>query len=316
MDDFRSSLDSSESQIRLLRILPRYQQAITIYSLSSWLGWIKHYLLSSISTHPISCTLETTSSTENPNYFALSYVWGDPTLSKRILVNGTKVSITENLYIALRHLQHETNVVTIWIDAFCINEGDDERAEQVMKMKAIFQEAQHVLVWLGLAGDCSDELIDCLERIGRVCEDLEITGITSKMLVELSQTPDEPHSRDVAAKLEQLYEKFDYLFPDLFPFEAYRAFLRRGWWHHVSVIQELVLAREASFLCGKKTILYKHLNNAHTFLRGYCGSAMGRAKCLDNTLDQEHTADFEAIMNLETRRSAMSTKLRLREDCS
>lgn len=198
------------------------------------------------------------------------------------------VPIIENLKTALQHLQHETQVVNIWIDALCKNSDEKAKAEQVMKMKDIYQEATHVMVWLGPAEDCSDELMACLERIGRSCEDLELTKITPRILFDLSKRPDEPYSRDVSAKLEQLYEKFDYLFPNLFPFEGHRAFLRREWWGSGGR-QHLEVARGVTFMCGEKRISLDYLNNAHTFLLGYSLSV------------QEGTEDLEKAVEVNLR---------------
>ena len=48
----------------------------------------------------IDCSLETFSLDDEPNYFALSNVWGDPT--EDIIVNGFILPVTVNLVIALR----------------------------------------------------------------------------------------------------------------------------------------------------------------------------------------------------------------------
>jgi Heterokaryon incompatibility protein (HET) len=87
------------------------------------------------------------------DYDALSYAWGDPTITGEIIVNGTRVSVTKNLEEALRNLhkrgQHGSRT-RIWIDALCINQKDiDERNAQVKRMKHIFAEAGNVYIWSG-----------------------------------------------------------------------------------------------------------------------------------------------------------------------
>jgi hypothetical protein len=167
--------------------------------------------------------LEKTSLKNHPKYSALSYAWGDPTLSQEIPIDSTKVSITKNTKVALQHPQDETEPVVIWIDAVCINQRDEhEKAEQVAKMKEIYEEAEHVLVWLGPSEDGTDELIDCLERIGKAYEELELTDITTWKLMELSKTPADPYSKTINNKLEHIYEISDHLFPDLFPWKEYQ----------------------------------------------------------------------------------------------
>jgi hypothetical protein len=196
---------------------------------------------------------------ENLRYLALSYNSGDPTLSKQILINGKNVPITEDLHTALQHIQHETQAVTIWIEALCTDQNDDEKANQVANTKDIYQETDLLLVWLGLAADGSDWLLENLSRIGRACDDLELPVITTQTLLRLSRSLDEPYSQHIIFTLEQLYQKFDYLFPDQFPFEAYGAFLARAWWRRVEAVEELAGASDAGFWCGEKVISYKHL---------------------------------------------------------
>jgi Heterokaryon incompatibility protein (HET) len=265
-------VETLKDEICLLRIFPRHPQPSSTTGLLPLLRGMEDYIFSSLSTPQISCRLEKASLTDHPQYLALSYTFDDPIVSQRVLINGMNVPITEDVSAALRYLQHETQVVTIWIDALCTNQSDEkENAEQMAeKTRLIYQEAAHVLVWLGKPWENSDELIDCLARIGKACEDLELRGITPQIFHELSKTPDNPYTRDVTAKLEQLYEKFDYLFPDIFPFEAHRAFFGRQWWHCFGKTQELEATKGATFICGEKSISWDHLGNAQNFLLGYC----------------------------------------------
>jgi hypothetical protein len=51
----------------------------------------------------------------------------------------------------------------LWIDAVCINQGDnEEKLHQIQTMARIYSVASRVLVWLGEAADDSDEAIDAL----------------------------------------------------------------------------------------------------------------------------------------------------------
>jgi hypothetical protein len=45
-------------------------------------------------TEGFSCQLEHVKLNDNPVYFALSYVWGDATKTKRIIVNGHSFQVT------------------------------------------------------------------------------------------------------------------------------------------------------------------------------------------------------------------------------
>jgi hypothetical protein len=87
------------------------------------------------------------------DYVALSYTWGDASVTREIFVDDIPVSVTVNLYAALLQLRDHSRVrqgFRIWVDALCINQADlVERAVQVARMKEIYERAWHVVVWLG-----------------------------------------------------------------------------------------------------------------------------------------------------------------------
>lgn len=68
----------------------------------------------------------------DPDYEALSYVWGSPERIEPILVHhdgddtqeGHVLPITGNLAIALPFLRHPSEKRVLWIDAICINQDD------------------------------------------------------------------------------------------------------------------------------------------------------------------------------------------------
>jgi hypothetical protein len=66
------------------------------------------------------------------DYIALSYTWGSKSRPYEIMINGSKMTVTKNAYLALRDLRYQENDPILWIDALCINQNDDkERGEQV-----------------------------------------------------------------------------------------------------------------------------------------------------------------------------------------
>jgi hypothetical protein len=58
-----------------------------------------------------------------PEYFALSYTWGDPTPSQSIFINGRVLGITQNCADALRRMLRGKFERMIWVDSICINQG-------------------------------------------------------------------------------------------------------------------------------------------------------------------------------------------------
>ncbi|KAH6707740.1 heterokaryon incompatibility protein-domain-containing protein [Leptodontidium sp. MPI-SDFR-AT-0119] len=83
-------------------------------------------------------------------YTALSYVWGDPSNTGNIYVDGTLVTITATLDAALRDLRDASRVLRIWADALCIDQSNlTERASQVGLMAQIYSIAHHTVIHLG-----------------------------------------------------------------------------------------------------------------------------------------------------------------------
>ncbi|CAA9956441.1 HET-domain-containing protein [Pyrenophora teres f. maculata] len=98
----------------------------------------------------IDCTLRTVDlDDKNLHYEAVSYVWGDATDQETILCGGLRVSITGNLFEALQRFRAPDATRTLWADAICINQGDnDEKTLQIRLMSAIYRRASQILVWL------------------------------------------------------------------------------------------------------------------------------------------------------------------------
>jgi hypothetical protein len=95
-------------------------------------------------------------------YNALSYIWGANTGTRPLFCDDKSILITPNCESALRHLRHARRVVTLWVDAICINQEDlIERAQQVSLMAAIYRQAHEVIIWLGPG---SEAITECFSR--------------------------------------------------------------------------------------------------------------------------------------------------------
>lgn len=99
---------------------------------------------------PIRCELMTANLANSPPFEALSYVWGDASVIKQVLLCGKPFSITTNLHSALRHLRYPDRPRSLWVDAICINQNDDEEKEsQVASMPKIYAAASNLLCGWG-----------------------------------------------------------------------------------------------------------------------------------------------------------------------
>ena len=168
---------------------------------------------------------------QNREYLALSYVWDqeEPTDSIKIHTTGHSAGvmhITPNLLAALRQLRISTSVKIVWIDAICIDQANtQEKSRQVSLMADIYRRAEHVCVWLGQGNHDSDNAIDFISGAG----DLKATS---------AQAQCEPDWR------------------------AFYSFISRPWFRHRWAIQAIALAREATLICGERTVGWHRLANA------------------------------------------------------
>src|SRR3982074_1270466 len=105
------TLTPHQNRIRLVHILPENQSS----SLKDSVGGNQE------DTHRfgpdtlVSCTISHVSLDKAPPYTALSYNWGDATLTSPIIVDGSIVAVTRNLELALRHLTLNDLEVTLWV---------------------------------------------------------------------------------------------------------------------------------------------------------------------------------------------------------
>ncbi|KAI0020241.1 HET-domain-containing protein [Xylariomycetidae sp. FL0641] len=101
-------------------------------------------------TAPIRCELEHVTLSREADYEAVSYCWGDASVTEPILLDGREYPVTTNLHTGLRYLRHPNTARRLWVDSLCINQTDlAERCREIEKMRDIYQLASDVLVWLG-----------------------------------------------------------------------------------------------------------------------------------------------------------------------
>ncbi|KAI1740250.1 heterokaryon incompatibility protein-domain-containing protein [Xylaria scruposa] len=189
-------------------------------------------LPSSTASAPVECVLGDEILERSSPYEALSYVWGDPSKTKVIKVNGQDFAATENLEAALRSLRYPQagKFRVLWIDAICIDQNNViERNEQVQHMDRIYSSAQHVCVWLGKENNTDKLAIELLYQFPLLHQHDESVDVNSA--VEALQNP-------------TLLRKWD----------ALSKFFARPWWSRVWVLQEVLLAKKATMYCGKLAV--------------------------------------------------------------
>ncbi|KAJ4994037.1 heterokaryon incompatibility [Stagonosporopsis vannaccii] len=86
----------------------------------------------------------------NSKYTYLSYVWGQPKVTHRIVINGRSFYVCQNLLDFLEEASQSYPGQSFWIDALCVyQQSISEKNHQVQQMGLIFQHAEKVVAWLG-----------------------------------------------------------------------------------------------------------------------------------------------------------------------
>ncbi|KXX75458.1 Heterokaryon incompatibility protein 6, OR allele [Madurella mycetomatis] len=223
---------------------------------------------------PLTCRLFLSSLPEvgpAPPYTALSYVWGDGTMTHRIFVRPagtegsglpgsaevTTLAITESMHTVLVHLRDTQEMVTLWADQLCINQEDDvEKSHQVQLMGRIYANAKQVVVWLGPAADESDAVMEAWREIGQAARDLgleqyytrEKLPLLHKMMFD--PEPDDPVTNRFSALVRQAVDVFLPLIRD----NSIWKWFCRPWFERAWVIQEFCLCEYVLLACGEKRL--------------------------------------------------------------
>ena len=111
-------------------------------------------------------------------YEALSYVWSSEQKPEKIFIENKTLPITASLHTALIRLRDQALGRFLWIDAVCIDQGDDrEKEHQIGIMAHIYSQASRTIVWPGEAADDSDRAIEDIQLAAR---DTPVTAAPEK----------------------------------------------------------------------------------------------------------------------------------------
>lgn len=231
----------------------------------------------------------------SPKYEALSYCWGDPTVKHSIQINGKPLPVTHSLYYALHHLRQPNESRYLWIDAICINQQDlDERSQQVGLMRQIYNQASHVVVWLGPEADNSRAGMSLTENLCRAYHQRASTGDLRQYqhLQDggLSAVYNLPAYRD-GPDFVAFFKLFD------------RAWFGRGW-----VIQEVASAKTVTIQCGTCTLNFEDLMLGIIFLSDMDMTPLtGQAMRIGLTRQAFQHGQGQSLLMLLTRHSVVQT---------
>lgn len=185
---------------------------------------------------PLSCSLAVVRLKDAPVFEAISYTWGDPSITENITCNGDPIRITTNLADALRELRHPHDTRLLWADAICIDQMNlGERSHQVSQMANIFRSAQRVLVWLGKDDEGDGE-------------------VAFSLLTVYARKINDEVGRGFKGDLREL----PWLEAEDRGLNAIAALFGRPWFTRVWVLQEVGVAAEVMMLCGPSQMPFQY----------------------------------------------------------
>ncbi|GAP85662.1 putative heterokaryon incompatibility [Rosellinia necatrix] len=231
------------------------------------------------------------SQTSPIQFEALSYTWGSSTSTETIFVEdeggdaslSSKLDIQPNLAEALRYLRYASDRPrTLWIDAICINQRDDnERTEQVKRMNDVYSLASRVVAWLGVADGATGKAFSALRYIGAQVEYSRNNYVIPS-----------PESK----------EKDWYLLESQLPYDndtfaSIHSVLARPWFERVWIVQEIQLAGPHSILqCGNEVIPWPFFRRAVLCMQSK--KTIINAELRSKLMEVRNLADYAVHLNL------------------
>ncbi|EXJ73264.1 uncharacterized protein A1O5_03024 [Cladophialophora psammophila CBS 110553] len=196
---------------------------------------------------PLSCELQHVQLSSPPTYEALSYCWGDGSLTRSIISDGSEMKITETLYSALCRMRHKDRPRILWADAICINQEDkDEKTCQVGFMTVIYSHAAQVNVWLGSDDEWSKTLGKFIPQVHEARK-RHLSHLNTQAVTESTAL----HLRKLG-----LPNRYDWRYL------ALSALVNRPWFNRVWIVQELAKSGKAEVYCGDWIVPWRSLIEA------------------------------------------------------
>jgi hypothetical protein len=241
---------------------------------------------------PLCCKLFEPRSTP-VQYEALSYAWGEPTLTESFTETDTNtvIHIARNLHQALLNLCYDVGPQWLWVDAICINQSDNrEQSSQVANMANTYMQAERVLVWIGYDEPGHDDCEETMHTLIKLAENLPDTNDVTLTNV-LDDYKDPPEVRLTLLgnrrRLVPLEHKKGWRSKRDAPganaqrsmisrklirscnLMALDSFFGKAWSKRVWVVQEFVLPGEIHLFAGLHCITYPHFEAAVFALHKY-----------------------------------------------
>ncbi|KAJ8116079.1 hypothetical protein OPT61_g2429 [Boeremia exigua] len=169
-------------------------------------------------------------------YEALSYCWGDESITRQLHCSGIPLVVHVNLHDALSDLRHPSRERLLWVDRLCINQDDvQEKNKQIACMGAIYSQARQVLIYLGKLEPSVEGAIDSIRRLDQKFKFAYWSLLAYKLMRVVDEDRDKIYWKPIIS------------------------LLNRPWFQRTWVVQETVLARKAQVVCGNQSITWAKL---------------------------------------------------------
>lgn len=188
---------------------------------------------------PLRCHVRTASLSSNPDYEAVSYVWGDSRKTETIEIDGRGVPISANLAALLRSIRHPGKTRHIWADQICIDQDNvREKTAQVHMMGDIYSMCRQCLIWMGempasIPPSDVEAALHLLEFMAGP-EDIPITCCLS--------------SND---EFKKVFNVLRGIHP-----------LGNSWWSRIWTVQEVILPQKKTIIWGLTELQWELLSKA------------------------------------------------------
>ncbi|KAK7530916.1 heterokaryon incompatibility protein-domain-containing protein [Phyllosticta citribraziliensis] len=227
-------LQAQTQEIRIIQVLPLAEE--------------------SNDSSQVHCKLKHVHLTDEPEYCALSYVWGDPQAKSTITLDDRQVGVTVNLETVLRQLagnlrDKRDNHLDLWVDALCIDQANaHEKTQQVSLMNQIYNKATQTIFWLGTASDDSNVAIECLEWLSTQRQQ------NFRRVLSWTQVQFDPEA-DLTSDVGTIQSSLDVILAvlcsdDMRRLRALGALFDRQWFRRVWVLQEAALSTSGVGMIG------------------------------------------------------------------
>jgi hypothetical protein len=219
----------------------------------------------------VTCTVEQIPLDRANPFYALSYVWGDPSDTDLITLEGKRFRVRRNLWEFLQQLCGRFSKLRVWLDYICINQQDiEERNYQVSMMDQIYRSADAVYAWIGPMTVDSEDFFENVQII---------SGHQNK-----------------SVRTTQNYDSYEKLM------SKYHDIAARDYWKRLWIIQEFVLARNLWIFCGPSVTNWKRFEYAITLrvehLRFARNNSSSNAASLHSLLRARSVTRTDSLSNL------------------